>query len=298
MRRRLPRGVAPYLIGFAAITVALSGTAVAATAKQVVLGHHNTAKKVTTLKDSHGTPLVLIGRKTKSPLSVSNGVVVPSLNASTLAGVTASQLPPRDLLFTAPGQTSFTVPKGVHHMIALVVGGGGGGAGGNGGGGGGGGQGATAAAWTPVSPGSPWAVFVGAGGARGSGLLAGGTSGDPTEVEPLGNDDGHSLVVGATGGAGGLPGSATCPFIAGASAGGLPEAPGSELVAVGAKPLEGVSGEPGGASSWSGPCPASASGGSGGGAELGTAGAGGQGEGVAQTSSDGDSGLVMIEFLR
>jgi len=56
------------------------------------LGHSNTATATTTLRDSHGTPLSLVGKASAPPLKVSSSKQVNHLNASLLGGESAAQL--------------------------------------------------------------------------------------------------------------------------------------------------------------------------------------------------------------
>jgi len=63
---------------------------------------HNTATKTTTLKDGHGTPLSLIGKKSKPPLKVNSSKLVTHLNASLVGGLSASQLSSGSAKATAP----------------------------------------------------------------------------------------------------------------------------------------------------------------------------------------------------
>ena len=70
--------------------------AVAETARRwcgsLILGHSNTATATTTLRDSHGTPLSLVGKASAPPLKVSSAKQVNHLNASLLGGESAAQL--------------------------------------------------------------------------------------------------------------------------------------------------------------------------------------------------------------
>jgi hypothetical protein len=66
--------------------------ATAANGDSVLLGHKNTATKTTTIKDRHGTPLSLIGKKTKPPLTVNSSKMVKNLNAAKVGGFSAAQL--------------------------------------------------------------------------------------------------------------------------------------------------------------------------------------------------------------
>jgi hypothetical protein len=68
------------------------GVATAANGGSLVLGHQNSATSTTTLKDGKGTPLSLVGKKSKPPLKVNSSQQVAHLNASLLGGVGASAL--------------------------------------------------------------------------------------------------------------------------------------------------------------------------------------------------------------
>ena len=86
------RGVVAGGIGVLALTVGGLGIATAANGGSLVLGQHNSATKTTTLKDKHGTPLALIGKKSKPPLKVNSSKQVAHLNAAMVGGKSASQL--------------------------------------------------------------------------------------------------------------------------------------------------------------------------------------------------------------
>jgi hypothetical protein len=92
VRQLFGRGVVAGGIGALALTVGGLGIATAANGGSLVLGHHNSATNTTTLKDSHGTPLKLVGKKSKPPLKVNSSKQVSHLNASLLGGLSASQL--------------------------------------------------------------------------------------------------------------------------------------------------------------------------------------------------------------
>ncbi len=77
-------------ISLVALVFAMSGTAVAATGGDFLLGKSNTATAVSTLTNTKGTALSLSSSSTAPPLKVSNSVQVPDLNASKLGGLTAS----------------------------------------------------------------------------------------------------------------------------------------------------------------------------------------------------------------
>jgi hypothetical protein len=86
MRRPSPA----IVISLIALIFAMSGTAVAATGGAFLLGKSNTARSVTGLANSRGPALSLSSAANKPPLTVSNSVRVPKLNASYLDNTPAS----------------------------------------------------------------------------------------------------------------------------------------------------------------------------------------------------------------
>jgi hypothetical protein len=78
------------VISVIALVFAMSGTAVAATGGDFILGKANTASAVSSLTNTKGTALSLSAKSTSPPLTVSNSVQVPKLNASELGGTPAS----------------------------------------------------------------------------------------------------------------------------------------------------------------------------------------------------------------
>jgi hypothetical protein len=86
LRRPSPATV----ISVIALVFAMSGTAVAATGGDFILGKSNTATSITSLSNANGTALSLSAASTKPALAVSNSVQVPKLNASELGGEGAS----------------------------------------------------------------------------------------------------------------------------------------------------------------------------------------------------------------
>jgi hypothetical protein len=88
--RRLPRPSAPIVISLAALLLAMSGTAVAATGGDFLLGKSNTAATVSSLTNSKGTALSLTAGPTAPPLTVSNNALIPKLNASFVGNIPAS----------------------------------------------------------------------------------------------------------------------------------------------------------------------------------------------------------------
>ena len=79
--------VSALVVGAAAVP---AGSAVAATAKAVLLGKANSATTTTTITNSKGTPLALNAKKGTAPLKVNSTVVVPNLNADRLDGLSSS----------------------------------------------------------------------------------------------------------------------------------------------------------------------------------------------------------------
>jgi hypothetical protein len=84
------RPSAAIVISLIALFFAMSGTAVAATGGDFLLGKPNTATSVSSLTNSKGTALSLTAAPASPPLRVSNSTQVPDLNASKLGGITAS----------------------------------------------------------------------------------------------------------------------------------------------------------------------------------------------------------------
>jgi hypothetical protein len=76
----------PMLVALTALVVAMSGTAVAATGGEFILGKTNKAISITSLSNSKGTALALSAAHGKPPLTVSNSAQIPKLNASLLDG--------------------------------------------------------------------------------------------------------------------------------------------------------------------------------------------------------------------
>jgi hypothetical protein len=86
----LRRPSAALVISLIALFFAMGGTAVAATGGNFILGNANTATSVSSLTNTKGTALKLSSTRTAPPLTVSNSVQVPNLNASKLGGTLAS----------------------------------------------------------------------------------------------------------------------------------------------------------------------------------------------------------------
>jgi hypothetical protein len=88
------RPSAAMLVALTALIVAMSGTAVAATGGDFLLGRANTATSLTSLSNSKGTALALSSADGKPPLTVSTSTQVPKLNASLLNGHPATAFLP------------------------------------------------------------------------------------------------------------------------------------------------------------------------------------------------------------
>jgi hypothetical protein len=110
-------GVVAGGIGVLALTVGGLGIATAANGGSLVLGHSNTATKTTTLKDKSGTPLALVGKKSKPPLKVNSSKQVRHLNASLLGGLSASQLNSGSS-GQIPPETYLSVPVGSETLVS------------------------------------------------------------------------------------------------------------------------------------------------------------------------------------
>ena len=91
-RFRVGRPSPAIVISLIALFFAMSGTAVAATGGSFILGKSNTATSVSALANTKGTALSLSSSATAAPLTVSNSVQVPHLNASEVGGVKAGGL--------------------------------------------------------------------------------------------------------------------------------------------------------------------------------------------------------------
>jgi hypothetical protein len=79
-------------IAVLSVLVAGVGIATASNGGSLVLGGHNAATRTTTLSDNKGTPLALVAKKGKAPLSVNSDGLVKNLNAGELGGLTAGSL--------------------------------------------------------------------------------------------------------------------------------------------------------------------------------------------------------------
>jgi hypothetical protein len=86
------RGATVGAIGVIALTVGGLGAATAANGGSLLLGRANSATATTTLTASNGTPLALVGKATRPPLTVDSTVEVRHLNAAMVDGQTAAQL--------------------------------------------------------------------------------------------------------------------------------------------------------------------------------------------------------------
>jgi hypothetical protein len=86
------RSAAAGGIGVLCVVVGGVGIATAANGGSLTLGGSNTATHTTTLTDTSNSPLSLITKKGKPPLSVNSKGLVKNLNAGELGGLTTSQL--------------------------------------------------------------------------------------------------------------------------------------------------------------------------------------------------------------
>src|SRR4051794_27429711 len=88
MNKRLSTPAA--LAAGALVAVVLTpGSAVAATAKSVLLGRSNTATTTTSLSNTNGTPLALSAGKGQAPLKVNSSRTVTNLSADRLDGLSS-----------------------------------------------------------------------------------------------------------------------------------------------------------------------------------------------------------------
>jgi hypothetical protein len=96
----------PYLIGSlvaVAGLVGLNGIAYSATGSGLILGHHNSADRTTSIsRTTRGPALALHVKRHQVPFSVNSKRRVPRLNASLLDGVNAHSLQTRDRQFSLP----------------------------------------------------------------------------------------------------------------------------------------------------------------------------------------------------
>jgi hypothetical protein len=88
----LGRAVAVAALGVVIVGVGGLGVATAANGGSLLLGHANSATATTTLTVSNGTPLALVGKATKAPLTVNSTIEVRHLNAAAVDGQSAAQL--------------------------------------------------------------------------------------------------------------------------------------------------------------------------------------------------------------
>ena len=104
MRKRLATPAA-FAAGTLVAVVLTPGSAVAATAKSVLLGRSNTSSHTTTLVNRTGTPLALTAKKGSAPLKVSSSTKVAGLNADQVDGLSASSFA------RSTGRTGIVVAK-------------------------------------------------------------------------------------------------------------------------------------------------------------------------------------------
>jgi hypothetical protein len=116
-RQVFGRGAVAGGIGVLAVTFSGLGIATAANGGSLVLGHHNSATKTTTLKDKDGTPLSLAAKKSKPPLKVNSSQQVAHLNASLVGGLSASQLSSGSS-GQVPPSTDVAIPAGTETLVS------------------------------------------------------------------------------------------------------------------------------------------------------------------------------------
>lgn len=92
VRKLLGRGAVAGAIGGLVLAAGGIGVATAVNGGSLILGSSNSATHTTTLKDTSGTPLSLITKKSKPPLKVSSHALVKNLNSGELGGLTAGSL--------------------------------------------------------------------------------------------------------------------------------------------------------------------------------------------------------------
>ena len=91
-RKFVGRSAAAGAIGMLCVVVGGIGIATATNGGSLVLGQSNSATHTTTLKDTKGSPLSLVTKKSKPPLTVNSKALVKNLNAGELGGLSATQL--------------------------------------------------------------------------------------------------------------------------------------------------------------------------------------------------------------
>jgi hypothetical protein len=91
-RQFFGRGAVVGGMGVLCVVVSGVGVATAVNGGSLMLGKANTATHTTTLKDTKGTALSLISKRSSPPLKVNSKALVKNLNASELGGLTASKL--------------------------------------------------------------------------------------------------------------------------------------------------------------------------------------------------------------
>jgi hypothetical protein len=120
-------GILLAVVAFASV----NGIAYAATGSGLILGHHNSANKTTTLKRTTAGPALALHVKAHhAPFTVNSNTQVPKLNASSVDGLHASALQTHDLQFTVPASSTQvatatyslpTVPPGTYYASFNVV---------------------------------------------------------------------------------------------------------------------------------------------------------------------------------
>lgn len=88
----IPRPNHATVVAYVALSLALSGTAYAATGGAFILGKGNTESSTSALTNSAGTPLVLNAKAAYAPLAVNSTTKVNRLNADLLDGIDSAAL--------------------------------------------------------------------------------------------------------------------------------------------------------------------------------------------------------------
>lgn len=104
-------------ISIAALVIALSGTAYAATGGTFILGTSNRETSTASLSDSAGTPLELFAPSGTAPLAVDRTAMVKNLNAEYLGGMTATGLAETG----GEGSTAPNTDTPIHNTPMLIA---------------------------------------------------------------------------------------------------------------------------------------------------------------------------------
>jgi hypothetical protein len=101
------------VVGYAALVLAMSGTAYAATGGTLVLGHRNATGATTSLTNTGGGPALRLStkRSTTPALTVPNRAKIIHLNADRLDGLDSADLQRRDITIGAHVSSATPGPK-------------------------------------------------------------------------------------------------------------------------------------------------------------------------------------------